>query len=291
MYYIYNYLINFVYVDNYLLFYAFNTTGLMQILKLVSIHDFIQGGSSRPLLITAVNHEGIIKQYVMKLYKTDWVEQNYTVAKEVFISELAKEFNLSTPNYGLIKVDDEMLLDFFIQEEIDAFDKGYKFCSEFMGQYTPVEKNLISLPFIKQYDIENLFCFDNLIFNVDRGGYRNKPNLLINDEEFLLIDHEQTLPFINNSEKEVNYYLYIKHYQHQLHITSNFFKSLRKKDNLFDEFFESLRLINVNKYHQLFDDMDEVNIQYGNREKIFSYLNWAKTNIGFIHNHLSVIIR
>ena len=264
----------------------------MHVLRLINIHGFVDGGSSRPLLINALNENGEAKQYIMKLFKSDWVEQNFSVAKEIFVSELAKEFSLSAPEYGVIMVDNEQLMPFFTNDEIEAFHKGYKFCSEFMGQYTPVINSLVSLPFIKQYDIENLFCFDNLIFNVDRGGFRNKPNLLINDEEILLIDHEQTFPFINSSEDhEINYFSFIKNYQYQLHIAIRHLKLLRNKNNLFTEFFESLKFLNINKFNIIFDRLEVLNIQYGDREKIFSYLNWAKTNTNYLNGHLFSLIK
>ncbi|MHA3787473.1 HipA family kinase [Flavobacterium hauense] len=265
----------------------------MQVLKLISIQGFAEGGSSRPLLITAKTEDGKAKQYVMKLFKSDYIEQNYSVAKEIFISELAKEFSLIAPDYALIKVEEEELLPYFSPDEIKAFDKGYKFCSEFMEQYTPVVNSLVSLQFIKQYDIENLFCFDNLIFNLDRGGFRNKPNLLLNDEDIVLIDHEQTLPFISNLyiREDINFFTYTKNYQHQLHIASHHLKSLRHKSNLFTEFFESLRFLNIEKFNALFDELDEFGIIYGKREKIFAYLNWAKTNGSFLNTHLFSIIK
>jgi len=262
----------------------------MQILKLVSIDDFIEGGSSRPLLITAMTENKTAKQYVMKLFKSDYVEQNYSVAKEIFVNELAKEFALSVPDYGLIDVKPEQLLDFFTAEEIEKFDKGYKFCSEFMGQYA-IFNPLVSLQFIKEYDIENLFGFDNLMINVDRGGFRDKPNLLINDSEILLIDHEQTLPFINNSSESPNYFNYIRSYQYERHILTKHLRSLRLKEGLFAEFFESLKYLNIDKFNKIFDRLDEVGIEYGNRDKIFAYLNWAKTNLTFLNTHLVTITK
>lgn len=263
----------------------------MQVLKLISIHDFIDGGSSRPLLITAMTEDRKAKQYVLKLFKSDWVEQNYSVAKEIFISELAKEFSLIAPDYAVIKIEDEQLEGFFTKEEIRNFDKGYKFCSEFMGQYTPLINPLVSLSFIKEYDLENLFCFDSLVINVDRGGFRNKPNLLINDGEIVLIDHEQSLPFINNGNEDPNYFNYIRNFQYNMHIATKHLQSLRNKSSLFAEFFESLKVLNVEKFNNLFDKMDALDIKYGNRDKIFAYLNWAKINRGFLNTHLFSVIQ
>jgi hypothetical protein len=262
----------------------------MQELKLVSIDGFAEGGSSKPLLITAIDQSQVPKQYVMKLFKTNNIEQNYSVAKEIFVNELAKEFDLSVPDYAIIKIDHKILSEFFSEEEIERLDKGYKFCSEFMAQYV-IFNPLVSLTFIKDYDIENLFCFDNLVLNVDRGGARDKPNLLINDSDILLIDHELTLPFIHNGFENTNYYNYLRTYQHDNHIVKKHLKSLRQKDNLFTEFFESLRFLNVNKFNHLFDEFDNYEIQYGSRDSIFAYLNWTKINISFLNTHLFSIIK
>ena len=263
----------------------------MQELKLINILGSIEGGSTKPLLINAMGEDKKPKLYVMKLFKEDYIEQNYSVAKEIFISELAHEFSLTTPNYGVIWIDHSLLNNFFSKEEIKLLDKGYKFCSEYVKQSTPLVNSLASLSFIKEYDIANLFCFDNLIINVDRGGYRNKSNLLINDEEFILIDHEQTIPFINNTSEDPNYYSYINSYPHEYHIASKYLRSLRLKEDLFTEFFESLKYLNIEKYNYLFDRLDVLGIQYGNREKIFAYLNWAKTNVNFLNTRINNIIK
>jgi len=262
----------------------------MQELKLVSIDGQAEGGSSKPLFITAINEKGEAKQYVMKLFKFDNIEQNYSVAKEIFVNELAREFELSVPEYGIIKFNNNLLEEYFSKEEIQKLDNGYKFCSEFMPQYI-IFNPLISLSFIKDYDIENLFCFDHLVINVDRGGFRDKPNLLINDTEILLIDHELTLPFINNGDEVPNYFNYIRNYQYQNHILTKHLKSLKQKKNLFDEFFETLRYLNINKFNDLLDELDKYQIQYGNRDKIFAYLHWIKNNIRFLNIHLISIIK
>jgi hypothetical protein len=38
-----------------------------------------------------------------------------------------------------------------------------------------------------------------MIFNSDRGGYRNKPNLLVDEDGFILIDHELTLHLLDDN--------------------------------------------------------------------------------------------
>jgi hypothetical protein len=52
----------------------------MQILKLTNIQFVLKGGSTRPLLITALNERNEEVPYVMKTYKKN-VEDNYAIAK------------------------------------------------------------------------------------------------------------------------------------------------------------------------------------------------------------------
>jgi len=262
----------------------------MTILKLIHIDGFIDGGSSKPLLITAVDSNGKVNQYVMKLFKTNYVEQNYSVAKEILICELAKEFNLTVPNYALIDINHELLSKYFGPEELDKLDKNYKFCSEFNGQFV-IFNPLVSLQFIKTYNIANLFAFDNVIINTDRGGFRNKPNLLVNDEEILLIDHEQTLPFINNSYSDPNYFTYLQNYPHQRHLVINHLRSMRLKNGVFDEFLEMLKHLNIEKFIHIFDQLDSLNVNYGNRENYLSFFEWAKSKRESIYKHLNIIIK
>ena len=262
----------------------------MEILKLIHIDGFLDGGSSRPLAITAMDKHGNVKQYVMKLFKRKYVMENYSVAKEILVNELAKEFSLPVPDYALIDIDHKLLVDFFKPEDLELLDDGYKFCSEFNPHYV-IFSPVISFKFLKDYDIANLFAFDNVIINTDRGGYRNKPNLLIKDDDMLLIDHEQTLPFINNQDNEPNYFSYLLHYPHQIHIAATYLKALRVKNGVFDEFFESLRMLNINRFIPIFDQMEFYNIAFCEREDFFLYLEFIKNKREAIVKHLNSIIK
>ena len=257
----------------------------MQILKLSNYEDIIKGGSSKPILITATSKDGVEKPYVMKTYKKNYVEENFSVAKEILITELAKDFDLPVPNYGIIKINNEELIDFYTKNEIELLDNGYKFCTEYHEGYV-IMSSIASSNFLKDYKTENLFAFDNLIMNVDRGGFRNKPNLLLKDEEMLLIDHEQTFPFINGfpSSKPINFYSVFNNYYYQNHIFWNTLKKRQKakKEMLFEEFMEILRTLNVEKYRALFDEMDKYDIAYGEINTIFAYLYWSKDNCNYI---------
>ena len=182
------------------------------------------------------------------------------------------------------------MAEYYDKQELEKIDNGYKFCSEYHGQHL-IFNPLVSLSYIKDYDIENLFAFDNIIINTDRGGFRDKPNLLINDTNILLIDHEQTIPFINNLSEDPNYFNYLKNYPYERHILTKHLKGLRLKNNLFTEFFEMLKVININRFNVVLDNLDKFGVKYGDRDKIFAYLNWVKNNRTFINNHLIGIIK
>jgi len=261
----------------------------MQELRLNNFVDIIKGGSSKPVLINAFDENGIEKTYVMKTYKKKFVKENFSVAKEIIITFLAKEFDLPIPEYGVIKIDNKELITFYSDAEIKLLDNDYKFCTEYHEGYV-IMSSLASNKLLKEYEIENLFAFDNLIMNVDRGGFRNKPNLLLNDDDMMLIDHEQTLAFINSFEniKDVNHFNTFNNFYYQNHIFWNTLKNINntRKVHLFEEFIEILRLLNIDKLNLIFDKMDYFGIVYGDKSLIFAYLYWAKQNYSYINKVL-----
>lgn len=142
-----------------------------------------------------------------------------------------------------------------------------------------------------------LFAFDCLILNLDRGGYRNKPNLLIDDDGFILIDHELTLNFLD-SENELSFNKIIEDFNsnswpsfYQKHI---FYSSLKNykgvKKNLFDTFEESLRTIDVNNILKLVDELEDFEVQMGNIQLLINYLRYLKQNSNQFRNILLGLI-
>ena len=260
----------------------------MQELKINNFESIIKGGSSKPILISAFNEAGLEKTYVMKTYKSKFVSENFSIAKEILVTELAKEFDLPVPEYGVIKIDNKDLKGLYTDEEIKLLDKGHKFCTEYHEGYV-IMSSLASSKFLKDFEIENLFAFDNLIMNVDRGGFRNKPNLLLKDEEMMLIDHEQTFAFINSFEsKDINYFNTFNNFYYQNHIFWATLKSMKngKKEDIFVEFIEILRMLNIEKLNLIFDQLDKYDIEYGEKNIIFAYLYWAKQNYSYINKVL-----
>lgn len=259
----------------------------IQELSLVSIRHEQKGGSTRPLIIDAMDKDSNISSYVLKIYNKKSINQNFAVAKEILITELAKEFDLPVPEYGVINFDHNILTKYFDKNYIDNLDEGYKFCSKLIDGvviFNPTIKN----NFLKEYDLENVFAFDNLILNVDRGGYHNKPNLLINDDNFILIDHELTLPFFSEPQiSNINYWNAFLTFDCSYHI---FLKSLKQKKNkslIFDEFQMHLSNLNLTIFDEIFNNFNKFNIKYSDKSVCLDYFRWSKNNNTKIVNLLN----
>lgn len=257
-------------------------------IKFVSIIKVLtSGASTKPLVIVARDETGAYGQYVVKLYKSEYVENNFSVAKEILISELSMEFNLSLPNYAIINFDHNLLKGYYQEEYIKKLHVGYKFCTEYTEGWA-IYNPIIKSHYLKPYDVENVFAFDNLVINLDRGGTRRKPNLLINNQDFLLIDHEQTFPFydIHVNASKVKASFVFKNYLFDLHIFYDRLRTERKKDFMFDEFIENVRMMDLSFLDVLFKDFNKYEIRNGEKSIIFAYLNWFKNNPTYLKEKL-----
>ncbi|APY07175.1 hypothetical protein BWZ20_02140 [Winogradskyella sp. J14-2] len=260
-------------------------------LKLVAIRKEQIGGSTRPLIIDAEDEDSNISSYVLKLYNKKSITQNFAVAKEILILELAKEFDLPVPDYGIINFDHKYLTSYFDEKYIENLDSGYKFCSKIVDGvviFNPLVKNT----YLQDYDIENVFAFDNLILNIDRGGYHNKPNLLVNDEDFVLIDHELTLPFYSHPQSSnINYWNTFMTYNCNNHIFLKFLKKMKKTELIFDEFQIHLDNLNLTIFDDIFDNFDKFNINNSGKNACLDYFKWAKLNnvkiVRLLNNRIS----
>jgi hypothetical protein len=262
----------------------------MQELQLVSTGKIMTGGTTQPFIVLALNEHGYVHEYIVKAFTKKQLTQNASVAKEIVVCELAKMFGLTIPEYGIMNCGRLDLEQVYKEERVNTLDLGAKFCSKFMSQhliFTGITSNL----FLKDYEILNIFAFDVFIYNVDRGGHRNKPNLLINDNELMLIDHELTFPFINNNYLEIDYEHNIASYQYQKHVLIKHIKSLNSKDRVFNEFLDNLRTLNVNKLDLIFDKFQHYDIQFFDKEIFMNYFVWAKNNVSIFERYLTLMTK
>lgn len=149
------------------------------------------GGRNRPWLLSVETETGI-KLFVAKFFSQRDIDQQNALCKEVYASVLANELGLNTPATALITIDDQFreTLPREQQETLKNKHTSYAFGSEFIdGTFTFSPSQHITE--LADYDIESVFAFDVLILNTDRR--KRKPNILLDDKQYYLIDHEHTL--------------------------------------------------------------------------------------------------
>lgn len=266
----------------------------MKILKAATFIDYItKGGSTMPWIVSAMDGDKEIA-YVVKLFSPKTIEQQFAVGKEVFGNVLAKEFSLTVPDYALIDFGDDFIetLNDDHKQRLNKVDSGLKFGTVLKDGALNFSPALHKEHF-KLEDFANVYAFDCLMYNVDRGRRIDKPNVLVNNEGFFLIDHEQSLHFADNQESHYNLifnrfsegrldYPYTKHL---------FYNDLRsidafKKEHVFDEFIEYLTKMHTPKILAIGKSLSDNNISTGNYRRIFDYFCVLKRDINKVSKAL-----
>ncbi len=160
-----------------------------------------KGGSTKPWVVEAIDLSGATDLYVVKMFTPKQVRQQNAVTKEVFGNVMARAFGLPVPDFAFIRFEKtflETLPDEFREIEQKS-QQGLRFGSRFASGYVIFDDTLPTTNLDLQA-MANVYAFDNLVRNLDRGGFRKKPNLLVRDGSFLLIDHEQIFPFADDPD-------------------------------------------------------------------------------------------
>lgn len=255
----------------------------------VDFSDELIGGSSYPFIVMVMNEEGeyIEQPYVVKVFKQRNIEQYQPTNKEFYANALAKAFDIKVPNAALIYVGEDMIENLKKQEKYANFDllAGYYYGSEYFKNNALYDKS--KLKDLEEWGADNIFAFDTLIVNVDRRT--RKPNILIVDEEYYLIDHELTL----NVVKPCNFYMDIEHLEARWgffikkdigkqgeHIFYKVLKEHHSKDQItFDEFEGNLRDIDLGGIiASVAEELREREIDVSDAAKIIEYLDCIKEN-------------
>lgn len=253
------------------------------------------GGSTYPWIVTVLNHKKQPIKYVVKLFTERQMVQQNPIAKEVFGNILAKEFELYVPEIALVNFGDDFCQTLSLEniKTLNNKHNGLKFGSEYIDSAAIVNISNQKNAFWKSYDIGSIFAFDSLIGNLDRGGARNKPNLLIKNEDFILIDHEQIFTFaddenIYNDAIITDFRKGSWRYNAQQHLFFPFLKSLKnsEKENIFDTFHEHLSHLNFNLLDNSINFLIENNLPMGNYPLIKNYLAEIKNDSGRFINLL-----
>jgi hypothetical protein len=226
---------------------------MLPIYKAQGFEKVLLGGKTRPWVIY-VFIENQPFSYVVKLYKEKDVNENHTVAKEVYSSVLASSFGLSTPRPALIEFTDGFVksLPIDLRAELSKRDDRIKFgCENIDASFAYIDT--INRPSLRKYDFENIFIFDNLILNADRRDIN--PNILLKGNDAYLIDHELTFPLNENTiaHFKSNYWVY----NTKGHIFYNYLKNsnITEKKGFFLDFSEKLKKTDFNILDSYSDQM------------------------------------
>ncbi|HEX8547297.1 MAG TPA: HipA family kinase [Cytophagaceae bacterium] len=233
-----------------------------------------KGGSTYPWLI-GVEDENDLHPYVVKLFKTNHVNDAYAVSREVFGNVLAREFDLLVPKCAFIEIDDEFIneLSDDLQEEIRSKDERIKFGSKYIEGAATFTQSLHKHS-LESYMIEDIYAFDHLIYNIDRKNL--KPNILFHENESYLIDHElsfnvnKTVIDLFNDDKLL--------YDSKKHIFYDYLSKKGRKDHYFSTFHEYLRNLNLGVLDPYIKQLASFDHPMGDMDTIAEYLHNIKSN-------------
>lgn len=261
----------------------------MNVLKPVEFHGYIeQGGSTKPWKVSLLQNDGVTAPYVLKVFTRNNIIQYQAVAKEVYGNILAKELGLPVPDMALVHLNVDFInfaLSPIEQKELEKKDTGLKFACRLANNMSTFS-SVLNKKYLKDHDISNIFAFDALIFNTDRGGFRDKPNLLVDDESFLLIDHELIFHFANTTKSQ-SYNKILNDfnngklgYQFAKHLFYPFLKDSKPniKKHLFDEFGEYLSKMQTDTLENAIHDLNRLGVPTGQSNLILDYLHLIKKN-------------
>lgn len=217
---------------------------MLPIYQAQAFDKVLRGGSTYPWVVL-VKVGGIDVPYVVKIYKKKHVDDTFCVAKDVYGSILATEFDLHTPSPALIEFTEYFInsLPIEMRKELEGKDERLKFgCKLIDGNFS--FDTALHRDKIERYDIASIYAFDNLIYNGDRK--EDKPNMLVKDKTIYLIDHELALSI---SQKRIDSFKSnTPIYNYKQHIFHNFLKHSTKqeKEEAFHTFESYLKDLNIN---------------------------------------------
>lgn len=251
----------------------------MKIYQAIEFHSvLLQGGSTKPWLLEVLAEGEVTKRFVVKVFKTKTLEQYNAVAHEVIANELAKLLDLNVPDKAFIDFSEGFIKKLPPTERTlimtNQMDSRLKFGTVFMDRFS--EFSTPSIQHLENYELEDIYAFDNLIFNIDRRP--KKPNLLIHTQEYCLIDHELSFEGINDEyTKEVNAGVW--NYPKEKHLFYHKLKNRKDKSYVFDDFEMNVRNLKINQFAEIFRTLEKHKHSYLKENFLLQYLRFIQKNI------------
>lgn len=155
----------------------------------------VASGASEPLIIV-VKAEADGKLYDVYAKLTDKLHtgiKGYTA--EAIASLLAADLGLHTPQPFAVTIDDNFIASVTDEDIRRRLEKSAKviFATQGLPPSAKVPTTDMPLSPAQLKTAGNIFAFDALIENYDRGG-DGKANCLLNDDTISVIDHEKAFP-------------------------------------------------------------------------------------------------
>lgn len=252
---------------------------MLEIYKAIKFNKELKGGTTRPWQIFVhKNGNFSLVPFIFKPFSIKDMSQSNLVLKEFLGSNIAKQFDLPTPDYGLVIEDDNFFHTFANNNDLvkrhKLISKLPAFGSIWLDGRTLAKSNI---QFIKNsVDVDTLFIFDMLICNTDRNT--SKPNLLLSNNEIYLIDHERSFTYYYDIEIKVSQNLWYEHLIKN-HLFYKSIKSRKKSKKLnFDTFAYYLnQIFRVNELDKIAECLSE------NGHECSEYLN-IRRNLSYLQN-------
>lgn len=256
----------------------------------------LNGGSTKPWRVVAIEKDSLVEvPYVVKVFSPKHIEQGHNIGKEFVGNMLAGQFDLNVPEAGIINLHDESFVSTLPDDLASILATKYEgltFASK-LTDGSIMNEHLRSSSY-SIHDSASLFAFDCLIHNIDRGGYHNKPNLLVDDNGLILIDHELTFNFIDSTDHKA-FDKVVNHLDgnvwpdfYQKHFFYNHLKAYKgSKKALFDTFEESLRTLDIVKMQNFINDLTKMSVELGESDLVIKYLCTLKQNA---HKFRSILL-
>jgi hypothetical protein len=247
---------------------------MLPVLKAFAFREYaLAGGSSQPCIVSAIDENDNIDNYVVKIYQA---QNLHHTCKEVYAAFLAQHFDLKMPDPVLMEIDRSMICDLKMQPKYQAWKvtEGVFFASKYVENANSFTD---ALP-LKNYEEQmgNIFAFDVLIMNVDRQV--GKPNVLVKNQDIYVIDHELSM----NIEHSFEDYLKQNRWDYSIkqnrggHLFRQALIIMKKRNLNFDEFSEYLRNLRPESLYDYAQQLAKYEHQTLDIGKIVSYLHEVK---------------
>lgn len=254
---------------------------MIPIVEAISLSELqLPGGTTRPMLMAVQNGEGDILTSVVKTFSAKDHEQYSPIGYECMGSFLARAFDLPVPPFHLVSfsptfVNEQLPLP--VKERVSPMAGKLFFGSEFQPgfiQYVPLKHRRSFL----LHDMETIFAFDVLIHNRDRR--KGKPNLIVKQKDYFLLDHESALHIAH----PFTFYLTQNPWPFitgrvagNTHIFLEPLRRLHKQGEVtFDTFFEYLRLLDLREVKAFHNHLTRNGVTYASFSSFLSYLKEIK---------------